>query len=304
MGGRLALSVDVDEWFHSRRWVDGQQALEVPDTTSFFHRAAGSDRPEGALVGPTRAILDLFDRHGCTCTFFVLGEIATWYPDLVREIAERGHEIACHGMVHVDMSVLGPSEFARQLERAATLLEGLCGQRPVGFRGPNLVYEPWATRILEEMGFVYDSTVCASRPVGGKYVGWANAPTHPYRPSYAAIAERGGASLVELPIPAFPIIKIAAGSGIMTRVIGLPWTLLTLMYEARRGDTTFYFHPWEVGPRPRPEGYRLRNALFLRRTGAWMLGAVERILKAFEGGVITARQAAARFETRKAARQR
>jgi hypothetical protein len=166
------------------------------------------------------------------------------------------------------------------------------GARPVGFRAPNLVYEPWATRILEDHGFVYDSTVCASRSIGGKYKGWANAPVHPYHPSYDAIGRRGDAKLVELPIPSFPGLKIAAGSGIMTRVIGLHWTLSTLAYHIRSGNTAFYFHPWEVGPPPRPEGHRLRNALFLRRTGPWMMRAVERILRRFAGRIVTARESA------------
>ena len=42
-------------------------------------------------------------------------------------------------------------------------------------------------------------------------------------PCYA-IGRRADVKLVELPIPSFPCLKIAAGSGVMTRVIGLHWT--------------------------------------------------------------------------------
>jgi len=196
---------------------------------------------------------------------------------------------------HVDMTVLGRERFARDLARARNLLAGLTGVLPIGFRGPNLVFAPWATAVLEDLGFLYDSTVCASRSIGGKYKGWANAPTHPYHPSYDAIARPGDARLVELPIPSFPVLKLAAGSGIMTRVIGFHWTMTALRHAIRKGDTVFYFHPWEVGPRPRPHGHRLRNAVFLRHTGAWMMNAVERLLRHFHERIVPASTVAEAF---------
>ena len=291
---KLVLSVDLDEWFHSRRWTEGVQTRSVPDTAALFQELYGSDRPAGDLILPARSLLSLFERHRVRCTFFVLGEVAQWYPDLVREIADRGHEIGCHGLHHVDMAVLGPHIFAAQLDRAVEILTATCGQRPVGYRAPNLVYEPWATRLLEERGFVYDTTVCVSRPIGGKYRGWADAPHHPYHPSYDDIARPGAARLVELPLPSFPIIRISAGSGILTRVVGFHWTMTALRYHIRSGDTGFYFHPWEVGRLPAAAGTSWRHALFYRRTGPWMLDAVDRLLTHFRGHIVTARAAAER----------
>jgi peptidoglycan/xylan/chitin deacetylase (PgdA/CDA1 family) len=289
---RLVLSVDLDEWFHSRRWTDGVQTQAVPDMAALLQTLYGSDRPSGEILAPTRALLDLFDRHQVKATFFVLGEVAVWYPELVREIARRGHEIGCHGLHHVDMTVLGPDTFAAQLERAVQILTPLAGARPVGYRAPNLVYEAWATRVLERLGFAYDTTVCVSRPIGGKYRGWSRAPHHPYHPSYDDVAQPGNARLMELPLPSFPVVKLSAGSGIMTRVLGFQWTMSTLRYRIRTGDTGFYFHPWEVAPRPAAAGQTWRSALFYRHTGAWMIGAVDRILTRFRGRVITGREAA------------
>lgn len=291
----LGVSVDLDEWYHSRRWVDGRQAREEPNQTEIFRRLYGMDRPIGEVIAPTRALLDLFDRHDCRITFFVLGDIADWYPDLVKEIADRGHEIASHGLRHVDITVLGPERFASDLDMTAERLETLTGRRPVGYRAPNLIYAPWATRILEERGFVYDATVCVSRPVGGKYKGWSNAPIHPYHPSYSDIGRPGDARLVELPLPPFPRLNLAAASGIFTRVIGFHWTAIALRAAIRTGSTMYYFHPWEVGARPKAEGHRIKNALFLRRTGPWMMRAVERILEEYKGRILTARACADRF---------
>lgn len=290
---RLVLTVDVEEWYHSGRWLNDQQAQALPDTDALRRKLYGSERPTGEVIGPTRTLLGLFERAGVRCTFFILGDVARFHPELVAEIAERGHEIACHGMHHVDMTVLGPERFAEQLAENAELLRGITGRKPIGYRGPNLVFAPWATRILEDQGFVYDSTVCVSRPLGGKYKGWAKAPLHPYRPSYADVAEMGGARLVELPLPSFPVLKLAAGSAITTRIFGLHWALTALRHARRRGTTSYYLHPWEISPMPRREGPWLKSLVFQRHTGTWMLRALERIMALFPGRIVTGREAAA-----------
>ena len=298
---RLALSVDLEEWFHSRRWIDGQQAHRVPDTSEVLRRIYGTPAPAGEVLAPTRRLLEIFAERRCHVTFFVLGEIAQWYPDLIREIAAQGHEIASHGMRHVDIPVLGPERFSHELGESLDLLERLAGTRPIGYRAPNLVYPSWATRILEQHGLAYDSSVAVSRAVGGKYKGWANAPLTPYRPSYDDIATRGDARIVEVPLPSFPIVNIAAGSSIFTRVIGYHWTNVALQTRARSGDTAYYVHPWEFARRPQTEGHWLRNRIFLRRMGPWMERTLGRILDNFTGRIATVGSVASRYAAMAAA---
>jgi peptidoglycan/xylan/chitin deacetylase (PgdA/CDA1 family) len=283
---RIVLSVDLDEWYHSRRWVDGRQATAIPTTADVCRAVYGTDKPPGEIIAPTRALLALFDAQRVRATFFVLGEVAELYPDLVREIAAAGHEIATHGLVHADMTLLGSDRFARELDASLRILERLSGAAPIGYRAPNLVYEPWATRVLEQHGILYDASVCASRPLGGKYKGWKDAPTTPYHPAYDNVARRGDARLLEVPLPSFPVIRIAAGSSITTRVFGYHWSRIALSSALRAGDTSYYLHPWELGARPRVTGHRLRNAVFLRHTGPWMRAAVERLLGEFAGRFI------------------
>jgi peptidoglycan/xylan/chitin deacetylase (PgdA/CDA1 family) len=290
----LALSVDLDEWFHSRRWVN--RGRVAPHSSMRFHAEGAADnRPHGSLIAPTLQLLDVFDRHRCRCTFFVLGEVAGRYPDLVTHIASRGHEVACHAFHHVDMTALGPERFERHIASTAAALAHLTGHRPIGFRAPNLVYEPWATSILERHGFLYDSTVCRSRSICGKYQRWANAPAHPYRPSYEAIERRGTARLIEVPLASFPGLRLPAGSAIVTRIVGYWWTMLALRWRLRTGSTAFYLHPWEICARPPRSGPWLRDAIFVRRTGPWMLRVVERLLCGFEGRVVTAGHLMERF---------
>lgn len=291
-GYRLALSVDLDEWYHSGRWVDGRQAREVPDLTALFQRVYGADRPAGDIVAPALDLLDLLDEHGVSATFFVLGEVAQWYPDLVREIGRRGHELACHGMRHVDMTVLGPDRFRRELTAAVEAIHRITGARAVGYRAPNLVYASWATRILEDEGFLYDSSVCVSRPVGGKYQGYAKAPVHPYVPAYDDIARPGDARLVELPLPGVPILRLPGGSSIATRLLGYHATILALGAATRRGNTSYYVHPWELARPPHTGDRSLRNAVFLWRTGPWMRDRLRRLLHRYSGRIVTCRESA------------
>src|SRR5580704_17083950 len=84
---RNILSVDVEEYFHPTELV------------SWAHPDQWSTLPS-LVEQETRRVLEIFDRHHVTGTFFVLGWVAHRYPGLIREIASRGHEIGCHSFSH------------------------------------------------------------------------------------------------------------------------------------------------------------------------------------------------------------
>ncbi|AXI80585.1 polysaccharide deacetylase family protein [Peterkaempfera bronchialis] len=103
-------------------------------------------------------ILRLLAKHDIPATFFVPGHTALAYPELVRDIAEAGHEIGHHGWVHEN-----PAHFDRDGERAnfARALEALdrvAGVRPVGFRSPAVDLSVHSIDILLENGMRYDSS--------------------------------------------------------------------------------------------------------------------------------------------------
>ena len=84
--------------------------------------------------------LDSFDRKA---TFFVLGWLAERCPDLVREIHGRGHEVASHGYSHVLIHHQSPSEFREDISRAKKTLEGIIGERVLGYRNPPFPLRRW-----------------------------------------------------------------------------------------------------------------------------------------------------------------
>ena len=273
---RVVISVDLDEWYHCR-WATGSPRSRWKDTATFFREHYGTDRPIGELRRPTGRILDLFERLGIRATFFILGEVASFYPDLVRQIDSRGHEIGCHGYRHVDIDLLGPEAFPREISEAKRVLSSLASRPVVGYRAPNLLLRDWMIPILRQQGFRYDGSVCASRSLLGKNFGHHQLAVNPYRFRDGFSRPDPQGDLVEIPHPVFPGIRLAAATGIMTRVAGKLWTLTALRHALKTGDAQYYFHPYELGPKP-ALALKLREQVFLRRLGPWMEEAVEEII--------------------------
>jgi peptidoglycan/xylan/chitin deacetylase (PgdA/CDA1 family) len=256
---RAVLSVDLDEWYHCR-WATGSPRARWKDTAAFFRDHYGSDAPRGELREPTRRVLDLFDRLRVRATFFILGEVAVFYPELVREIEARGHEVGCHGFHHVDIDLLGPEGFRHELSEARRVLASL------------------AIPVLRELGFRYDASVCTARGLLGKNFGHEHRASAPYRFRDRFSRPDPAGDMAEIPIPTFPVLRLPAATGILTRVAGRTWTLVALRRALREGDAQYYFHPYELGPRPDLRRLSLRERIFLRRLGPWMEGAVEDIV--------------------------
>ncbi|MFX0195813.1 MAG: polysaccharide deacetylase family protein, partial [Candidatus Hodarchaeota archaeon] len=86
----------------------------------------------GARVGIWR-LFDLFEKYTLRVTFAVPAIIAEVYPESVREIIKRGHEIGAHGYRHEDVSGLDIEEEKRRLDLTTQMLEKICGKRPMGW---------------------------------------------------------------------------------------------------------------------------------------------------------------------------
>lgn len=116
----------------------------------------------GVRVGLPR-ILDLLERKHIKATFFVPGHTAVSFPDVVRRIHERGHEIGAHGYCHESPVTLSPAEEAELLSRSVAKLQSVLGDafRPVGYRSPAWDLSESSIAILETQGFLYDSSLMA-----------------------------------------------------------------------------------------------------------------------------------------------
>jgi peptidoglycan/xylan/chitin deacetylase (PgdA/CDA1 family) len=199
-----------------------------------------------------QALLDCCDRYRITGTVFFSGRFAEAYPDLVRTCHERGHQLGTHGWAHgaleedEDFRTASYEQQREWIRRATRAVERAAGIRPVIFRAPNLWVGETTLRVLEEEGYLYDSSVPARRFDLGfgrvHYLKYFWAPTEPYRPCATDLRRPGESVITEVPPSAclFPI-NLAT-----LRVLGLTVLGKMIHWVSRgTGHVVFYCHPSE-----------------------------------------------------------
>jgi len=225
-------TVDVEEHFH----------------VSAFERHIGRadwDVHESRVERNVDILLGLLERHKSSGTFFVLGWLAQRHPELVRRIADAGHEIASHGYNHQRVTQHSPASFREDVRSAKQLLEDITGHAIAGFRAPSFSIVPgleWALDILLEEGHVYDSSLF---PVRRRGYGYPSAPPLPHR------VPRNCGTLLELPPMTLQWrkLRIPAGGGAYFRHFPYAITQHALREHGREHvPGVFYIHPWEVDP--------------------------------------------------------
>jgi polysaccharide deacetylase family protein (PEP-CTERM system associated) len=240
------LSVDVEAWF------------QVGAFENVITRAMWDDLPTRVHDNVAR-ILDLFAEAEVKATFFTLGWIAQRHPQLMRRIADAGHEIASHGWDHARVHTLDRRSFGEDIARARAVLEDSAGVRVTGYRAPSFSIDartPWAYLELAAQGYTYSSSVA---PVAHDHYGWREAPRFAFHPI-------PGTPLVELPVTTALLggRRVAAGGGGFFRVLPYAfsrWAIRQVNNREQR-PAVFYFHPWEIDPeQPRVPNASARSKL-------------------------------------------
>jgi len=109
---------------------------------------------DGPSPEHTPRVLDLLDEAGVKATFFVIGKKVEAHPELVRDIARRGHAVGVHGYAHDRLfSLRSPAVVRADIERAAKAIEAVLGERPVMFRPPIGYTSPRMAKGLGELDF-------------------------------------------------------------------------------------------------------------------------------------------------------
>jgi len=122
----------------------------------------------------TNYLLDVLSEHATHATFFVLGNVARKYPNLVRRMASEGHELGVHGDEHQYIFDLTPEQFRDQTRGAIDVIEQVASAPVVGHRAAafSVVRETlWATDVIRDLGLRYDSSIF---PIEGKRYGIAD----------------------------------------------------------------------------------------------------------------------------------
>jgi polysaccharide deacetylase family protein (PEP-CTERM system associated) len=268
-----ALSVDVEDYFH----VEAFSNSISPD--SWVSRLPRVERN-------VALILEMFKKYNAKGTFFVLGWVAEHYPQIVRQIADAGHEIGCHSFSHKHILRQTPDQFRGDIRKARNLLMDLT-QRPVlSYRAPSfsIVYRTlWALDILAEEGFVYDSSIF---PVRHDLYGIPDADRFPHW----HVTDRSQ-RIFEFPPSTIRIagMNLGVGGGGYLRLIPYWFTRWALkrINGVEQQPAMIYFHPWELDPvQPRisaPLRSRLRHYTNL----SIMQSKIERLLQDFSFSTVS-----------------
>jgi polysaccharide deacetylase family protein (PEP-CTERM system associated) len=260
-----ALTIDVEDYF------------QVSAFAPYIARSDWDSR-ECRVERNVNRILDMLDQHQTKATFFTLGWIAERYPQLVREIAARGHEVASHGYGHERASDLTPDAFFDDIQRAKAVLEDLSGAEVKGYRAPSFSIGTgnlWAFDCLLRAGYRYSSSVY---PIAHDHYGMPDAPR------YAFEARPG---LVEIPITTLRMLgrNLPSSGGGYFRLLpyGLSRWMLNRVNSREGKSGIFYFHPWEIDTgQPRIAGInrktRFRHYVNIDRVE----GRLHQLLKDFQ----------------------
>jgi len=108
------LTFDIEDWFH---------ILDLPNDKNIGRWSEYESRVEQN----TFKILRILQRYNVKATFFVLGWIAEHYPNLVKKIQNKGHEIGCHGYGHQLINTLTRKEFSDDLLKARDIIGNITG---------------------------------------------------------------------------------------------------------------------------------------------------------------------------------
>jgi polysaccharide deacetylase family protein (PEP-CTERM system associated) len=148
------LTVDLEDWF------------QVENFKQCIPFSSWSER-ELRVENNTYRLLDLFDSIKLNnpisptnpkATFFVLGWLAERFPNLIKEIHNRGHEVASHGYCHDLCIESSYSELKKDLIESKILLEDIIGDRVYGYRAPSFSINDDILKIIEDCGYLYDSS--------------------------------------------------------------------------------------------------------------------------------------------------
>jgi len=101
----------------------------------------------------TKFILDTLDRYGIKATFFLCGVWVDAYPETVKEIAARGHEIGNHSLTHPHMNRISADEIRKELSVLDDTIESLTGKRCTLFRAPFGEYNDTVVSTVRDMGY-------------------------------------------------------------------------------------------------------------------------------------------------------
>ena len=232
------LGIDFEDWFH-------------PELIKKYLK---DEKLEPKVVNGIGKILELLRKNDTNATFFIVGELLEFEPEILDKILENGHEIGFHTMHHTRLHDFNSEkQFSDELKEFAKLTSN----KSKGFRAPTFSLNQktsWAIDVLQKNNYMYDSSVV---PAKTDLYGLPNAKNHPYKISSNSLEENDeNSEFWEFPLLTTRFLgkKIPAGGGFYLRF--LPLKTIKNAIKSNEKDqipATFYIHSWELTPEFMPK---------------------------------------------------
>ena len=232
------LGIDFEDWFHPE----------------LIKQNIKNEKHSPSVINGIDKILDLLRKHETFATFFVVGELLEIQPEIFDKIIENDHEIGFHTMYH---DRLDSPDYKEKFPHENKKFAELTDHKSRGFRAPTFslnANSSWAIDVLEENGYVYDSSVV---PAKTSLYGIPNADKKPYKISSKFLEGNSkDGKIIEFPIMVTKFLgkKIPAAGGFYLRTLPsriIETTIKSYVKEYLPG--VFYIHSWELTPEFMPK---------------------------------------------------
>ena len=217
---KFCFTVDWEDWYHGLYMPASQwPALE-----------------RRIKIGHYR-LLEMLLKHNIKATYFLLGVVMEEYPELVKEIKDAGHELACHTYSHPFLTTLTREQFIGEIKKCKQLIQQFQDSYD-GFRAPYFSIKKenlWALEVLKQEGFSYDSSIFSGNTFRSGIVGFEKKiHTLPN-------------GLTEFPVSNFSLLNFDIGiGGAYNRILPYFYFKKRLKKIINDRHALFYFHPWEL----------------------------------------------------------
>ena len=217
------LSIDLESWIH-KYFINQRSSTKKTMDKGYIWKA-------------TQDILNILDSNGIRTTFFVVGEIFEWYPELIYMMKEKGHEINFHTYSH--KKLLKEEHLLDELKKGKKFIEEF---NIKGFRAPEAVIQKNHLKILKDWGFSYDSSIYSAFKIVEPIDGLLEIPISSY-PLYKQKLNIKFPRNLNLPLL---IHEIPFGSGYFIGLLGsnVQW----FINRCNRKDipVNMFMHPWQI----------------------------------------------------------
>ena len=232
------LGIDFEDWFHPE----------------LIQKSISNDNNKPKIIDGIHKILELLRQKETKATFFVVGELLEYKPELLDLILENDHEIAFHTMKHTRID---SPDFKEKFDDEIKIFDKLTNGKSKGFRAPSFSLNnnsSWAIDILEKNQYVYDSSVV---PAKTNLYGIPDADNEPYKITSKNLKNNSNnGKILEFPLLVTRFLgkKIPAAGGFYLRT--LPSRVIEnaiKSYEKKEIPGVFYIHSWELTPEFMPK---------------------------------------------------